>query len=63
MKKTYFKVGDLVTCPMYGKGKVKSDSNHPIWPIVVKFNNGLEFNYTHDGRWITGANESFLRAI
>lgn len=53
MQKKYFKVGDLVTCSMYGKGKViniykaKKDITNPL---IIEFERGFTTNYTFDGK-------------
>ena len=49
MKKQYFKVGDKVTCPMYGKGEVIGTEGHHYEPITVKFG-ALLMCYTIDGK-------------
>jgi hypothetical protein len=50
MKKTYFQVGDLVTCALRGKGTVIEINNSSIYPIVVKFEINDKATYTYDGR-------------
>lgn len=45
------KVGDTVTCVMFGKGKVISIIDTE-YPINVMFDNDLKQSYTEDGRWL-----------
>lgn len=56
MKKQYFKVGDKVTCPSYGKGEVVSiDRDLDVYyGLEVKFGDYIRC-YTLDGRLCTTA--------
>lgn len=48
MKKQYFKVGDLVTCAMFGKGEVVNVNKQGS--IRVLFEQGNLLDYSFDGK-------------
>ena len=47
-----FKLNDPVTHIKNGFGVVISTNNDQIYPIVVRFDNGSEDSFTHDGKYI-----------
>ena len=56
MKKQYFKVGDKVTCPIFGKGvvvNIQPRHDQDVFPVKVEFEEDeekIEYDYTFDGR-------------
>lgn len=61
MEKQYFKVGDLVTCPIFGKGRVSVIyGNNSPFPIGVSYKTTFEV-YTFDGRFRIDGNRVLHR--
>ena len=58
MQKKYFKVGDLVTCSMYGKGKIVDIDTFCDSPLKIKFEKGLLIHYMLDGRYSNFSNRT-----
>jgi len=56
MEKQYFKVGDKVTCPVYGKGIVSSIDGNIDNPVKVIFENQMQVYYFFDGRFNKNSN-------
>lgn len=55
-----FKVGDPVTCLLYGKGTVTHVESYGAYPITALFENNGVRCYTKDGKHISGQERAVL---
>lgn len=53
MAKKEFKVGELVTDPRYGKGKIQKIISTPgiMYPVEVVYDTNAEATYTSEGKY------------
>jgi hypothetical protein len=58
-----FKVGDTVTCAMYGEGKVIDVRDVLQYGVEVVFRGGLTQSYSVDGRLNEAANRTLFKGI
>ena len=51
------KVGDKVTCTLYGIGIIITNTDNSTFPILVRFEKGYNSSYTLDGRIMSEAKQ------